>query len=1074
VETSCVGPNAPSAGTPSIPAPMADPCAVFAANIAAANARAQYNQYIASVIADFKKAYIAQCMSSAIEQFTMKYTDKEYHFTLYYYDQAGNLVRTVPPQGVQFVPASQLAAVVTDRTNGTQTVFTTHRLQTIYTYNSLNQLILQQTPDAGQSQFWYDALGRLVVSQNAKQAAVNQYSYTRYDILGRIIEVGQALPTSAMTYAISRDVTGTPLLNWITSSTRTEVTSTYYDDPAITFTPPNPFGLLGQENLRNRVSNVTYEDTYDGNTQTFDHGTHYSYDIHGNVKTLVQDNQNMSGNNPVFASQQYKRIDYTYDLISGKVNEVMYQQNQPDQFYHNYLYDADNRITNVFTSSDNVLWDQDAKYFYYPHGPLARMESGDNKVQGVDYAYTIQGWIKGVNSNTLVESRDMGKDGFATLPNLDARIAKDEFGYNLGYFSTDYTAIGQGGATPTQTQGTMFLSNITGSGLDAASPSLFNGNIRHMVTGIRKLMPNPTDVPQAMVYAYDQLNRIKQAQMYNNVDLTNNTWLSASQTNSQYLENHAYDGNGNIIRLNRNGNITATPSMDRMKYYYYTQTNGIYDPEVATPQNATNQLAYVTDASASANYTDDIDNQSVSNYGYDYIGQLNKDVAEEIDNIEWTVSGKIKRITRIATSSKPDLEFRYDASGNRVSKLMKPRNGSGYVPSIQWVTTYYVRDTKGNVMSTYSQKPDGTNTTAHYYLNEQDVYGSSRVGLKNSSMDMVTASLPTTDYLRNLGNKNYEFSNHLGNVLVTVSDVAVPNSLTATPTVLAFYTAQVTSASDYTPFGSPMEGRTYSSGNYRYGFNGKENDNEVKGNGNEQDYGMRIYDTRLGRFMSVDPLTRQYTELTPYQYASNRPVASRDIDGLEAEEFRETEGEGAGVQFDNNGHPFIEDDGKPEEKEDEIIPEHPMIQVLRDIFEIQPIVPVKSTQQMENNSSVASTQKRIDEAMGRMDKNVKAKETESKTEQNAKKVHGNSDKSPKEAVLYEKYDKNGKFEKHGITGKKPIEKRYTKKEIDGGYMVGKDKGPRKEIKAKERAKVETNPGPKNKEPWAGKKKPLNK
>jgi RHS repeat-associated protein len=51
-----------------------------------------------------------------------------------------------------------------------------------------------------------------------------------------------------------------------------------------------------------------------------------------------------------------------------------------------------------------------------------------------------------------------------------------------------------------------------------------------------------------------------------------------------------------------------------------------------------------------------------------------------------------------------------------------------------------------------------------------------------------------------------------------------------------------------------MPGRKYSAGTgYRYGFNGKENDNDVKGEGNQQDYGFRIYDPRLGRFISVDP-----------------------------------------------------------------------------------------------------------------------------------------------------------------------------------------------------------------------------
>jgi RHS repeat-associated protein len=80
-----------------------------------------------------------------------------------------------------------------------------------------------------------------------------------------------------------------------------------------------------------------------------------------------------------------------------------------------------------------------------------------------------------------------------------------------------------------------------------------------------------------------------------------------------------------------------------------------------------------------------------------------------------------------------------------------------------------------------------------------------------------------------------------------------------------------------------MPGRSYTAGNsYRYGFNGKENDNEVKGvEGSQQDYGMRIYDPRLGRFLSVDPLTKKYPELTPYQFASNTPIQGIDLDGLE-------------------------------------------------------------------------------------------------------------------------------------------------------------------------------------------------
>jgi RHS repeat-associated protein len=84
-----------------------------------------------------------------------------------------------------------------------------------------------------------------------------------------------------------------------------------------------------------------------------------------------------------------------------------------------------------------------------------------------------------------------------------------------------------------------------------------------------------------------------------------------------------------------------------------------------------------------------------------------------------------------------------------------------------------------------------------------------------------------------------------------------------------------------------MPGRMYSAQTgYRYGFNGKENDNEVKGEGNEVDYGMRVYDPRIGRFLSVDPLFEQFPWYTPYQFAGNSPIANVDIDGQEEEYYK--------------------------------------------------------------------------------------------------------------------------------------------------------------------------------------------
>ncbi len=71
-----------------------------------------------------------------------------------------------------------------------------------------------------------------------------------------------------------------------------------------------------------------------------------------------------------------------------------------------------------------------------------------------------------------------------------------------------------------------------------------------------------------------------------------------------------------------------------------------------------------------------------------------------------------------------------------------------------------------------------------------------------------------------------------------------------------------------------MPERKFSAANgYRYGFNGKENDNEVKGEGNQHDYGMRISDPRLGgRFFSVDPLSKEYPWNSPYAFAETTPL----------------------------------------------------------------------------------------------------------------------------------------------------------------------------------------------------------
>ncbi|HBG70617.1 MAG: hypothetical protein A2W93_09660 [Bacteroidetes bacterium GWF2_43_63] len=69
---------------------------------------------------------------------------------------------------------------------------------------------------------------------------------------------------------------------------------------------------------------------------------------------------------------------------------------------------------------------------------------------------------------------------------------------------------------------------------------------------------------------------------------------------------------------------------------------------------------------------------------------------------------------------------------------------------------------------------------------------------------------------------------------------------------------------------------------HRFGFNGQEADNEIKGTGNSIEFKYRIYDSRLGRFLSVDPLAPEYPWNSTYAFAENDVIRCIDLEGLES------------------------------------------------------------------------------------------------------------------------------------------------------------------------------------------------
>lgn len=476
-------------------------------------------------------------------------------------------------------------------------------------------------------------------------------------------------------------------------------------------------------------------------------------------------------------NNRFKKLVYSYDLISGKVNQVAYQSHQPDQFYHRYSYDVENRLTEVETSLDSVVWDKDARYEYYKHGPLARMVLGNQLVQGVDYAYTLQGWLKGINSTALTPNYDMGGDGDTSQANR--YVGRDAVSFNLNYFAGDYSTINTG------------VQPFPGYSayLNTAYRPLYNGNISSIGVNIGKF-----EGPVLYNYRYDRLNRLTAMDMWKGFDTATNSW-SPLTISTDYKERIKYDPNGNILTYVRNTAGTTSP-MDSMRYQYYAGTN---------------RLSHIIDDASLGVGGNDIKNQGTDNYVYDEIGNLTGDASEHMsgNKIKWNVYGKITEINRdSATSSSHtrQINYYYDAGGNRIGKKVS------YFDSSVVVYTWYVRDASGNVMSVYTAKKDTTVSAAlsdfELTLSEQQVYGSSRLGIQNRNQDVEAGYSPGHLFTHTSGERYYELSNHLGNVLATVSDRKVGVALSSDSSLIGYYKADVINAQDYYPFGMLMAGRS--------------------------------------------------------------------------------------------------------------------------------------------------------------------------------------------------------------------------------------------------------------------------
>ncbi|GIV35511.1 MAG: hypothetical protein KatS3mg031_3046 [Chitinophagales bacterium] len=642
------------------------------------------------------------------------------YYTVYLYDNAGRLLETISPEGMDMLtPAQQQQAKAYRKGTTGMAVYPAYSKRRQYRYNSFSELVWQRTPDGGRSRFYYDGRRRLVASQNEEQAQHNRWSFTRYDFQNRPVMAGVTHQSTAPTPQQLND-TAWPY-NWGNGPYR-ELVGTHWDA-----LPPNAPPGWKPGLLRARIAAVWRDDDGDGEPE---HRAWYDYDAPGNVKRYLQEVESLKE----YGMHYRKQLEYAYDPLSGKVNEVVYQRGRADAMYHRYKYDEDLRLTEVWTSRDGQYWENDARYRYYLHGPLKRKETGKWHLQGEDYAYTINGWMKGLNAWKRDSTLDMGRDGLAGGPNEWYGV--DVLGYEVKYFEGDYQGVGPGGfqRSDTLTVAGLYNGNIAGSSIDQWGQDHLQRR-----------------------YRYDVLNRL---QAFEGLDGSGNL-------KSDWNTSYRYDKDGNILRLMRMG---PNGLMDSLTYHY---------------QPGKDQLQYVDDGVAAGLYSNDIDDQAPGNYAYDKVGNLIEDKQAKM-LIRWTDYGKVKEIDTLyqgnlspniqnSTPSViyPRLKFKYDATGNRLEK--------------EYVLHYkdiYLRDPQGNVMAVYRIRKDSL------YLYEIPLYGSSRLGVIKENKLLMTKltqnkngvmSLPipvniamSKNALKQsiypLGKKHYETTDWLGNVRVTYTD----------------------------------------------------------------------------------------------------------------------------------------------------------------------------------------------------------------------------------------------------------------------------------------------------------------
>ena len=677
------------------------------------------------------------------------------------YDIFGRLRFVLPPKSLSGVTTSP----------GTYTI--DDNLVYQYEYDEYNRQIAQRVPGSDWEYMVYDQLDRPIFTQDANLKLNNQWLFTKYDALGRPIYSG------IYSSSKSRSQLQTEVDNYIDSNAdnksnvekRSPATTTiggiaiYYTNDAF------PVNDISELLTVNYYDNYNFVDIAKPVTPTV---------ISAQPVTDRLQGLRTASFSKVIGQSTWNKFFYYYDERGRNVR--IHQKNSlGGQTMIDNVLDFRGKVDLVYTNHRRDGSSQDLNILdYFTYDYAERVLSHHQRIVGqsleriADYEYDELGMLKRKkvgnptsNSTPLQELvYTYSTRGHLTQLNDVASLGTKLFAFKLNYNST-----AEGSST---------------------APARYDGSISQAIWRSAY-----DDTKRSYAYNYDKLNRIVSSKYQFNNNLNGNT---TSHFNTQV----AYDGNGNIKTLSRNGTGAV---IDQLVYDYGTSDG--------------NQLLFVSDSGPTTGFVDG--NTSGNDYNYDGNGNMTKDLNKGVTAISYN---HLDRVSTVSLPNNRSVAFIYDASGSKLEK--KYLNGTTTISTTDYLGGFQYQDGDLEFFPT----PEG-----YVYKSGSDY-----------------------KYM-------YLYVDHLGNNRVGYSDVNGNGIIES---------SELTSNYDYYPFGGIHSGAyvdALASG-YKYTFQGKEYQDEDALNWH--DFGSRMYEASLGRWMAKDP---QNQFGSPYLALANNPANYVDPDG---------------------------------------------------------------------------------------------------------------------------------------------------------------------------------------------------